>query len=1007
MFDGEKLRFWRNAVAIVFGCGGFAFGVALPIYAGPDPGATLSGKVFGPVVGPHRFLLPGATVLAIRSETGVKEGETTSDRFGEYQLEDLRPGTYNLVACHSGAYKPDFQKKVLEDDKPPYTQDFYLDNLEKKTGLKVTVIDPTGALIPSADVSLFISQCEISRSKTTSQGEWTFSPIPDAQHYQVAAAAIGFEKKFVPVPPNERDVTVRLNLAAVSTAVTMLRGGPEPRVELAVLTPSERVTKTEPALHAEPEPEIKESTFARAVPTGIALRSQLGTNQIHGTLHYAAQNDALDARNFFNLPGFEKFRKQVGGFTLGGPLKRDRLFFFVNYDLSRAGNAPTFSPILISQLGLLNQQLVRLGLPPEDPHRFVSDSAQDILTARLDSRLSQNHYISISYTFERDLIRKELVDGPFATSALPSMARDISGRFHGVRSQHRWETARRMNEFRYSYSPISLSIQPTEPGEVSLLVPGLVVLGRGPDPEGQRLTRHVLTDDVALDLGKHTLKFGALFGFERWLNRLEVFQAGRAVIPSLSALSAPMPITDLFELGAGGKFAKFSKFLVEGYIEDAYKLRPRFTLNFGVRYKAEFPPSLSRNDTRAVQPRVGIAWDVTGQGKTTLRMGYGVYRDRLPPVPFVYGRLIGGGLEPGPPPVRTVTSFVGNAAATNALSVFLNSGSTPPGPQLAVTLDPAYRSSYTETATIELDRQFPLGVILSASYVYTRGTALLTATNVNLGPPTVIAGRPDFGGSILNPAFAQIYQFQSEGTMRYHGLQLQGRVSHSRLSLSANYSYGRSIDDAPEWNLYPFEATPQNVFNRRDERATSDGNKAHRAIARLHWDFLRSGLPGPQQVRAPLWHRLIGELYLETFSSIHSGQYLNVVTGFDANHDGNPLTDRPLQVGRNTFLGPRFAQVDMRLAWRPRPLGMGLCKTERCSTEFTVDVFNILNHTNFAGVSTVLEQGDLTGLDPRIVSGRRAISGFDYRQPLAPSGFGLATSAFTPRRLKLGLSFSF
>jgi hypothetical protein len=151
------------------------------------------------------------------------------------------------------------------------------------------------------------------------------------------------------------------------------------------------------------------------------------------------------------------------------------------------------------------------------------------------------------------------------------------------------------------------------------------------------------------------------------------------------------------------------------------------------------------------------------------------------------------------------------------------------------------------------------------------------------------------------------------------------------------------------------------------------------------------------------WMRLLGQPRVTWDFTYQSGRYFNVLAGLDANHDGNPLTDRPLSVGRNTFLGQRFLQFNTSIRSRYH-----VSKThEEMVFAWTVNLFNLFNRTNFTHYNTVLSRNDLTGLDQRIVAGRRGIPGYDFRQPLAPGGFGIATSDFSPRRIQLGLQFSF
>jgi hypothetical protein len=358
---------------------------------------------------------------------------------------------------------------------------------------------------------------------------------------------------------------------------------------------------------------------------------------------------------------------------------------------------------------------------------------------------------------------------------------------------------------------------------------------------------------------------------------------------------------------------------------------------------------------------------------------------------------MGGGLSVDIPcPARTVLSLSGEASAGPALLRFLRGESLPAGPQLAVLYDRNSRESTSNRAFFSVERSLGSHLELEAEYSFLETNDLLGSTNINLPPPTVISGRPDFGNRVLNPAFSQIFEYQTVGSSTYNGLDLIARLNETRgILLNAKYTFSRGIDDVPTGS---FEATPENVFNRRAERAVSDLSATHDLRINGTWEFANNW---GRDSRYPV--RLITHPYLNADLHLRSGQRWNVLTGFDTNHDGNPFTDRPESVPRNTFLGQPFAQLDVCLGFRPYPIK----RSERLRMNLSVEAFNVLNRANFTSYNTVLGQATLAGLDPRIVFGRAALPGFDYQQQLAPDGFGLATSAATPRRIQVGLKFEF
>jgi hypothetical protein len=173
-------------------------------------------------------------------------------------------------------------------------------------------------------------------------------------------------------------------------------------------------------------------------PSQINVRTLARTNSFHGRLEYRVENDARDARNFFDLPGFDTLRRDMGSAQVGGPIRKDRNSFFVSNDLARGAAAPTFSPLLTSRISALNEEPPHLRFPTEDLRGLLATSARDSPGTRLDYTRNINHSIFARYGFQRDLSHGELPAGPGGTSAAPSAARDVSSISHSFTLDHKW-----------------------------------------------------------------------------------------------------------------------------------------------------------------------------------------------------------------------------------------------------------------------------------------------------------------------------------------------------------------------------------------------------------------------------------------------------------------------------------------------------------------------------------------------------------------------------------------
>lgn len=938
-----------------------------------DPGAGITGELAGRVSDASGAVAPGAKVRVTNRETGASLAVTTNDQ-GDYRLE-VSPGNYHVEVEATG-FKVSRLDNILVASSQSMNVDVTLDVGEVSSAVTVTEGQPE----TSTDAAIAMTHLPLGGRPVL---ELLLPGAGQVNPLGIAGSVSGL-----------RPSGVNITLDGIQTNDTLAS-----------------TTLSPVGLSSVGEFRFSPTGFQsvqlnKSPGDQIDIITRSGGNEFHGGVDYQIMNDALDAHNFFSLPGFDTFRQHTGSAKVGGPIRKYKLYFFANYELERKAEAPTFSTILSSQVPALNQQLRRLGLPAEDLRRFVTTSASDSPLLRLDYNINEFNSLAMIYSFRRSLIRKDLTSALDGTSSTPSTARDISDRNHLLSLRYTWTISPTLvSESLYKYQSNSTTLDPLAPAEPSIFIPGLALLGRATsliEGDGHTYISHLVSERITIVSGNHRMDVGGYFDFNKNLFRFAAFESGRVVIPSLVGLSSNIPTVDLFQLGRGGSQVRFNFSKVVLHFQDEFRVNRDLSITFGLRYKLELPPSPKQRDTRGLQPRVSFAWDIFGNQDTVLRAGYTLHRSFLPPLPLGFQLLMGGqGLQPIEP-VRRVISFTGQQLASSAFNQFLTNASIPTGPQLATTYDPPSHSPIVHAFDLSLVRNLGRRILLDISYSHRRGMNLLTSTNVNLPPPIQINGRFDFRNASVNPNFAQIYQFETAGHSSYHGGTLTVfRNLSSGLSFNAAYTFSKAIDDVPSLkavDVMPtgsFEATPENVFDRRSERAISSWNPTHKFSTWGLWE-----VPDAHDLKSSNIRRALGTLFFSGKLLAESGGNFNVLVGSDANHDGNPLTDRPLTVGRNTFLGQSRFQLDARV-------GSNIRLTDNQRVRLSIQIFNVLNRTNFASYNTVLGQSDLSGLDPRIVSGRRGLQGFDFRRPLTSSGFGLATSTSGPRRVQLEISYQF
>jgi hypothetical protein len=325
-------------------------------------------------------------------------------------------------------------------------------------------------------------------------------------------------------------------------------------------------------------------------------------------------------------------------------------------------------------------------------------------------------------------------------------------------------------------------------------------------------------------------------------------------------------------------------------------------------------------------------------------------------------------VPPGPLPPGTVPPPLLTAAFEN----LINSGSFPNNSlfvQGGTSVDRNLRSPYTEQASLEIDRTLGKGLTVSAGYMFVAGHKLVRPIDLNVGPPVGVqpsTGKDIYAFAIRDPNIPAppggspgtngiFYFTDSTGNSVYHGVTLQ------------------AIEKAGKY--FTLNANAQ----RNLERANSNQDARHRFVA----DFVAEA---PQNT-------FLRNFQLSSIITLQSARPFTLFVGFDANNDGNPVTDRVGNSPRNSYRGDNLQTVDLRLA---RAVHLG----EKKLLNLSLDAFNLFNHTNIDEVFSVY-------LAPDFISGQPVPRHFGDGG-FSPSGqVGAPRTAFNSRQLQLAAKFTF
>jgi outer membrane receptor protein involved in Fe transport len=654
--------------------------------------------------------------------------------------------------------------------------------------------------------------------------------------------------------------------------------------------------------------------YGRSAGGVLNVTTKGGTNQLHGTLFEYFRNDVLDANSFFNnrsALGKPPLRWNQYGGNVGGPLKRDRVFFFFNYEgaqvrraSSKTGNTAT--PALLSQLKPAIRQVLEATLPStyeptSNPyigfHRRNDRQRNEENTylSRGDAELGP-HRLSLRFSYNH----QDFLDPQFQ----PVFYRVFPVRFHNAVVQDAWTLGPSLfNELRAGFNRVNLFR--TETGRENYPA-WITVSGTGPSSSlasyiGFITTTYTLADTLTMVRGKHSVKTG----FEIREVRSVRDQGGQPThtynnINDLIADRANR-IQVLFGGGKGLHNRNYGF-----YIQDDWRLNPRLQLNLGVRYEY-YPPMrgafnvassdpygpfiraqepMYRADKNNWAPRLGLVWDPAGKQKWVVRAGAGI--GYLPPQAIYYYDM--AFLDPALP---FVTNFapadVPEQYRSFPLSMtFVNSVAANPSllPSSLVLarqiVDYNQRDTYAGQWNLSVQRALTSTLAVQTAYVGSRSVNLTSPRTLNLVDPRT--------GKRPHPEFGDIQYMENVARISYHALQVSLNQKLRRgMNFDVYYTWAKSMAYAGADSSVTFtESSVQDPDNLAGSYGPKQGELRHRFVA-----VYSAAIPTGEWARAGLAKALLGGWTFQGILGQRSGLPLNIVSGVDSYGNGRSSGQRP------------------------------------------------------------------------------------------------------------------
>jgi hypothetical protein len=743
----------------------------------------------------------------------------------------------------------------------------------------------------------------------------------------------------------------------------------------------------------------------------VSIITASGSNQLHGTLYEFLRNSDLDARNFFDQGTIPPFRRNDFGGALGGPIKKDKLFIFGNYEGFRqhlAVSDVTTVPDNASRQSALGAGVAPLlalwpvqngpelggGIAEAFSHPLQT-VREDFGTLRFDYNISNNDTLSAVYTVD------DSADNTPTANPLSGVTELARNQVASLQEQHVF-SASLLNTARVGFSRGTFYFEGTTPVDVPGWVAGdpigAVVIGGGTASNGASAislagtnaatnlsaTRNLFTydDHVAWTHGIHSVEAGVWYQDIQANDNLAQDQYGQASFTSLATFLQGTIAT--FTVVPSPTEVGWRSKEYAGFIQDGIKLRKNLEIRVGFRFEStngwneaygrasnylfnggviQTNPTIGNsvflvNRARFLpEPRAGIAWDPFGNSKTVIRAGAGIYRALLDNLDYRLDQTA---------PYNTTDTL--KNVAVNGLQI-VPGAALPTGSKISPSgVQP---DAYTPTVIswdIKIEQQIAPGTSLAVGYVGSHGYHEMLSVDANEPVPNYVNGVASFPVTsspvLANPAVSNTTTWVSEGLSSYNALQLDVNRHFSRgLQFRGVYTWSKSLDDGTAWNSSVGSNAPGFVefpLNPKLDWGPSTSDVRHLAVLNASWE-----LPFPS--------RWFGGWTVSAIETLQSGFPFTPSLGYNPADNGDsrnpirpsvsPAFTGPVIIGLPTEYFNPLAFVNPAAGTfgnlgRDTLNGPGLAEldfsvlkvtpiTEKIKLQFRAEFFNVFNRPNF------------------------------------------------------------
>lgn len=871
--------------------------------------ASISGRV----TDEQGLVVPGARVVAVQTETNLTaEGVTDGD--GRFRFPFLRLGPYRLTASLDGFN--------------PVTRAL---TVTVGSAFEVPLVMPVAGVNTRVDVVGTVPVIEAARSQiagTVAQAEVQSLPLNGRSFLDLALLVPGVS------PTNTNNTQLFAETSAVpgqGLSVGSQRNLSNNFIVdgLSANDDAAGLSGTPYTVDAVDQFQVVTSggqaELGRALGGYINVVTKSGTNTAHGDVYGYFRDDRFNGRNALTGTRLPMSQKQYGA-SAGGPVFRDRTFYFANVEQRRLDQS-SVATISDANVAAINARLSAVGYPgrPVVSGIYANPVHSTNLLGKLDHQVNGRDQFSLRYSLYD--VTSSNARGAGGLNA-PSASSGLDNRDQTVAVSNVWTLSpRTVNETRAQVAHSNLEALSTDLVGPAVSISGVASFGTlSGSPQKRRNTMFQVVDSLSHQRGAHALRAGVDVLFNRDTINFPRAYRGAYTFSSLANFLSGTYNNSGFTQTFGVADVEQTNPNVGVYAQDELKAGSTLTLNLGVRYDLQRLETID-TDTNNISPRLGFAWSPFASRRTLVRGGAGLYFDRVPLRALANALLSARNTTDLANLEQTSISLSPTQAGAPAFPNVLPAAIPSVTLVNLTTMAGNLQNAHSRQASLEVEHQLGDKATVSAAYQYVKGIGLLMSINQNV--PGCVASGTNNGCRPVS-AYANNSQYSAAGSSNYHGLHVSFIQRPAAWgSYRVSYALSKSMNNQGEF----FFSSPVDPFDVNKDRGRSDNDQRHRLT-------VNGSLNTPVSKADGAWQTLTYGFQLSGMLQAYSALPFNITSGVTTVQGtaGRPMVNGSF-IERNAGKGSDYVSLNARLS-RSFPLGGG------ARIEAVVEAFNLTNRRN-------------------------------------------------------------